>query len=223
MTWRALLLVALAASASAGRATEADVAAAARAAVADVWADAEVRVVRLSGDAATARPPLRVRFREAAPRGRASAEVEAYSDGAWVPAGWAFVEVAVFDTAAVLIRDVARGEPLADAVRLDRVDVTRLRGALSPAALWKTAWTATRTLRAGAVLTDRVVAAPVASASGEPVRVRYLRGGVTVVLDCQARESGAVGEAIRVVCSDTRATYRVSLTAPGEGDWTATL
>lgn len=217
------LLVALT-LAPAALAAEADVVAAAEAALSDVWADAEVRVVRLSGGADAAPPPLRVRFRDEAPRGRVSAEVEVQdADGAWAPAGWAYLEVAVFDTAAVLTRDVGRGEPVAAALRLDRVETTRLRDVLPADALRQSAWTATRSLRAGTVLTARLVEAPAAAESGDPLRVRYTRGVVSVTLDCEARERGAVGDAVRAYCSDTRATYRVLLTAPGEGDWTATL
>ncbi len=215
-----LLILLLPLAASAG---EADVAAAAEAALA--WPDAEVQVVRLSGEAAHAAPPLRVRFRDEAPRGRVSAEVEARQpDGSWAPVGWAYLEVSVFETAAVLTRDVERGQPLAGAVRFERVETTRLHDpALSPATFHASGWTATRTLRAGTVLTTRLVEAPAAVEAREPIRVHYERGVVRVTLDCEARERGAVGESVRAYCSDTRSLYRVHLTAPGEGDWTATL
>ncbi len=213
----ALLLLLAPLAAHAG---EADVVAAAEAALGDL--DAEVRVVRLSGEAEVAAPPLRVRFRDEAPRGRVSASVEARQpDGSWAPVGWAYLEVAVFETAAVLTRDVARGEPVADAVRVERVETTRLRDVLPPDAVRQS--TATRTLRAGAVLTARLVEAPAAVEARAPLRVRYQRGVVRVVLDCEARERGAVGESVRAYCSDTRALYRVLVTAPGAGDWTATL
>ena len=200
---------------------EADVAQAAQAALVGVWDDAEVRVVRLSGDAARAVPPLRVRFRDAAPRGRVSAEVEAQTAAGWTSAGWAFLDVAVYDSAAVLTADVSRGDVIDGVVRLDRVDVTRLDDVLAPSEV--AGWTARRGLAAGTVLTARLAEPPAAAESREPVRVRYTRGAVRVVLDCLARERGAVGETIRARCPDTGATYRVRLTAPGEGDWAGTL
>jgi len=220
MTRLGLLLALLLAPAA--QATEADVVAAAEAAVADVWPDAEVRVVRLSGGAETAAAPLRVVFRDQ-PRGRVSAEVETQVDGAWTSAGWAFLEVAVFETVPVLTQDVERGEPITEAVRLERVETTRLRDVLDADRLRQSDWTASRSLAAGTVLTTRLVEAPAAIETGDPLRVRYTRGAVAITLDCEARERGAVGESVRAVCTDTRSTYRVRLTAPGEGDWTATL
>ncbi|WP_412069091.1 flagellar basal body P-ring formation chaperone FlgA [Rubrivirga sp. IMCC43871] len=201
-------------------ATEADVAEAARAAVAAVWPDAEVAVVRLSGRAADAAPPLRVVFDDPAPKGGVSARVEHQTAAGWESAGWAYLDVAVFETVPVLTRDVARDEPLADAVALQRVETTTVRDGLDarPGA----DWLATRSLRAGTVLTARHVRAPAAVEPGDPVRVRYTRGAVVITLDCQARERGAVGETITTTCPSARAT-RVRLTAPGAADWTATL
>ena len=197
--------------------SDADVQAAAEAAVAAVWPDAEVRVVRLSAGARDAAPPLRVRFEDDKPRGRVSAQVEALGpDGTWARAGWVYLDVTVFAPAAVLTRDVDRGEPLGDAVRLERADVTDAAPLAGGAG-----WTAARSLPAGTVLTERLVVAPPAAERGDPVRLRYRRGGVAASLACTARERGAVGEAVRVVCD--RATYRALLTAPGQGDWTATL
>lgn len=215
----ALPLSAAARTAHAPLSGEAELLAAARAAL--PWPDAEVAVVRLSPTAADARPPLRVVWNDRAPRGRASAEVEVQHGGAWRSAGWAFFDVAVFDTVAVATQDLARGAPLGGAVALRRADVTALFGA--PLAGDLGDWTARRTLRAGDVLTDRLAEPPSAAERGDAVHVRYRRGAVAVSLDCTARERGAVGEPIRVACSETRALYRVVLTAPGQGDWTATL
>ena len=196
-------------------------AAAAEQAIADIWPDAEVRVVRLSAEAEAARPPLRVRFLDEAPRGRTSAEVETRAGDAWASAGWAYLDVVVYDTALVLTRDVARGDALAGVVQRQRVERpsqpplspdTRLEG-----------WSAARSLRAGTVLTARLADAPSAVESRAPLRVRYTRGALSVTLSCEARERGAIGDTIRATCSDPRATYHVRLTAPGEGRWMRTL
>ena len=208
----------------------AEVEQAAAEALAEAWprpeARAEVRVVRLSGGAESAAPPVRVRFLGAeAPRGQASAEVETQAtDGTWARAGWALLHVAWFETAAVLTRDVPRGEAIGDAWRLEEIETTTLTSPLlAPDALGAAAWTAARTLRAGTPLTTRDAAAPVAADRGEPVRVTYARGPIRIELAAEARERGSVGDIVRVYCSDTRATLRVRLTAPGQGEWVSTL
>ncbi|GAB5537409.1 MAG: hypothetical protein Rubg2KO_36580 [Rubricoccaceae bacterium] len=196
---------------------------AAESALADIWPDVEVRVVRLSAEAAAAQPPLRVRFLDDAPRGRASADVETRAGDTWVSAGWAYLDVAVFDTALVLTRDVDRGHELADAAKRQRVDVTSTRASLLSPDLHLEGWSAARSLRAGTVLTARLADAPSAVETRAPLRVRYSRGALSVTLSCEARERGAIGDTIRAACSDPRATYHVRLTAPGEGVWTRTL
>ena len=202
-------------------ATEADVAAAAELAIADVWPDAEVRVVRLSAEAEAAQPPLRVRFLDDAPRGRASAEVETLTDSSWTSAGWAYLDVTVYDTALVLTRDVNRGDALAEAVSRQRVEIPS-DPLLSPDHPLE-GWSAARSLRAGTVLTARLADAPSAVEPRAPLRVRYTRGALSVTLSCEARERGAIGDVIRASCPNPRATYHVRLTAPGEGVWTRTL
>ena len=213
--------LAVALGTSGAQAPPADVAAAARAALADVWPDAEVRVVRLSGGAGQAAPPLRVEFRDGAPRGRVSAEVLTRTASGWAPAGWAFLDVAVYDSAAVVTAEVARGAALDGSLRLERVDATRLDAPLTPRQL--AGWTARRSLAAGTVVTSHLAEPPAAVRRRGALRVRYARGNVRVALDCTARERGAVGETVRAACPGTRAVYRVLLTAPGEGDWTGTL
>ncbi|MGB3545258.1 flagellar basal body P-ring formation chaperone FlgA [Rubrivirga sp.] len=194
---------------------------AARAAIEDVWADAEVEVVRLSRAAASA-SPVRVRFRDTAPRGRVSAEVETPIDGVWQSVGWAFLEVSVFETVWVASRALEAGDTVSDAVELARAEVTGLYA--EPLAIDDLeGWTATVDLEAGAVVTSASARPPVAVADGEPVRVLYGRGAVRVELTCQARETGSVGEVVRVVCSDPYALYRVRVTAPGAGTWAVTL
>ena len=126
---------------------------AASVALADVWPDAQVRVVRLSPSAQAAAPPLRVRFQDPAPRGRASATVLAETASGWAEAGWAYLDVAVYDTVAVLAEDAGRGQAVS--VTAERVDVTDLRDPLPPGGL--AGWTARRRLRAGTPLTARLV------------------------------------------------------------------
>ncbi|MEM1116222.1 MAG: flagellar basal body P-ring formation chaperone FlgA [Bacteroidota bacterium] len=228
MSLRAFLIVLsllLATAAAQAQSPEAGVTAAAEVALAEAWPDlaarAEVEVVRLSPAVAAAAGPLRVRF-EAPPRGRTSAVVEGQTETGWARLGWAYLHVAHRREVAVLTRDVARGEALDGAVRTETRETTALRGALAPEAVGPGA-VARRTLRAGTVLTDRLVAAPAAATIGAPVAVTYTRGTLRLTVVGEARERGALGDEVRVYVPDTRSTFRVRLTGPGAGAWVATL
>ena len=142
------------------------------------------------------------------------------------PAGWALLYVAQFDSVLVARRDLARGDTLTDAaVEVAWLETTRFHGdPVHPADVHGDGRpTARRSLRAGEALRASSLAWPVATDTGDRVRVRYHRRGLLLTVDGVAREAGAVGDAIRVHCRSTSATYRVRLTAPGEGDWLATL
>lgn len=192
----------------------------------DVAARATVRVVRLSGGAERVQSPVRVHFlSEAPPHGRASARVEQATSDGWVPAGWAWLDVAHTATAAVLVRALARGETVTAAdYRLEPIETTRQADPpVPPDSLYLGAWTASRPLAAGTVLTHRLLALPLAAEAGSAVRVRHQRGAVLIAFETVARERGAVGEAVRVYDPNSRRTHRVRLTAPGEGIWLSTL
>lgn len=203
------------------------VGAAAEAALAEAWpvvaARAEVRVVRLSPAVEAAATPIRVRFLSGPPRGRTSAVVEALSaSGEWDRLGWAYLDVSHYGEVAVLTRDVARGETLAGAVRIEQRETTALHDAIDAETPLQ-GYVATRTLRAGAVLTDRLVAPPAAAEVGDRVAVTYTRGTLLLTVVGEARQRGALGDEVRVYVAETHSTFRVRLTGPGAGEWVATL
>ena len=201
---------------------------AAATALAEGWPDvaATVRVVRLSGGAERARAPLRVRFLDAGvPHGRASVEVEVEVGTGWTRAGWALLDVAHTETAAVLTRPLARGDAVtASDYGIETVETTRASECpLAPDSLAAGDWTADRPLAAGTVLTRRLLARPAAAERGETVYVQYTRGAVRLAFDAVARERGSVGDTVRVYDAGTRRTHRVRLTAPGQAVWLSTL
>lgn len=230
MSLRALLILLtllLGAGTARAQGAEAVVVAAAEAALAEAWpavaARAEVHVVRLSPAIEAAEAPIRVRFLSGPPRGRTSAVVEARSaSGGWDRLGWAYLEVSHFGEVAVLTRDVVRGGALAGALRIERRETTALRDAIDAETLLH-GYVATRTLRAGTVLTGRLVAPPAAAEVGDPVAVTYTRGTLLLTVVGEARQRGALGEEVRVYVAETRSTFRVRLTGPGAGEWVATL
>ncbi len=183
----------------------------------------EPRVLRLSNGLPAAGPlRLEVPAADGLPRGHARAEV--YADAG--RAGWALLYVAHFDSVAVARRALGRGDTLSvGAVETAWLETTRFHGEPVPPSLLQTDAppTARRRLDAGEALRASDLAWPAAVDTGDPVAVRYMRGALRLVFEAQARERGAVGEAIRVWCRATAATYRVRLTAPGEADWLATL
>lgn len=202
-----------------------------RAAAADLLADRfpeaaprlAPRVLRLSADVPAGRP-VRLALTDADGVPSGHTRVDILTDAG--RAGWALLYVAHFDSVVVARREIARGDTLdAGAVEVAWLDVTRFHGdPVRPADLDRADLpTARRSLRAGTALRQSSLAWPVAVDTGDRVRVRYRRGGLLLALDGAAREPGAVGDAIRVHCRATGATYRVRLTAPGEADWLETL
>ena len=227
-----LLIVLFAAAPVLGQADEARVRAAAGALLAERFPDwagrLEPRVVR--APALDGADTLRLDLVAAAdvPRGHTAADVLT-PDGAggWRHAGQATLYVAHFDSVAVAGRALARGEAVTAAdlapawVETTRARTAPLRWADARALAGRT--TARRSVAAGDQLRAADLETPPAVETGGPVEVRYRRGELALTLRGQARERGAVGEAVRVYCPDTRTTYRVRLVAPGVGEWMATL
>ncbi|MDT7856065.1 flagellar basal body P-ring formation chaperone FlgA [Rubrivirga sp. S365] len=225
----AVVLAALASApgASAQAAPEARVQAAAEALLAERFPEAAPRlaprVLRLAADVPPG-APVRLALAEArgVPRGHTRADVVTDAGRA----GWALLYVAHFDSVAVARRALSRGDTLGSgAVEAAWIETTRFHGdPVAPAALrGGAAPTARRTVRAGEALRQSVLAWPTAVGTGDAVRVRYRRGGLLLTVDATARETGAVGEAVRVYSRSTGATYRVRVTAPGRADWIETL
>lgn len=76
---------------------------------------------------------------------------------------------------------------------------------------------AARDLSAGAVLNGRLIAAVELARIGQLVTVTVLKGGVQLNWIAEARESGSLGQTIRVRRPGTREEFSVILTGPQEG------
>jgi flagella basal body P-ring formation protein FlgA len=158
------------------------------------------------------------------PEGHTVAEVLA-ADGRRI--GQATLYVAHWDSVAVASHALARGDTVTAADFAPAwIETTRLR---TPPLRWADARrladaaTVRRSVGAGDALRASDHQAPPAVETGDPVEVRYRRGDLALTLRGQARERGALGEAVRVYCPDVRTTYRVRLVAPGVGEWLETL
>ena len=211
---------------------EAEVREAARAHLAETFPEIatrlDVRVSRLSVDAVDS--TLRVAFQSpGVPKAHAKVNVLHRTPGGWEPAGWALLYVSHFDSVAVPVRDVARGEDVGNAdVAGAWVETTRFYGTPIDISLFRArvaaeGIVADRTLRAGEPIRMADLRAPWAVETGGAMTVLYERPGLALRLKGHAREPGAVGDAIRVYCADTGATYRVEVTDVGQGHWLKTL
>jgi flagella basal body P-ring formation protein FlgA len=186
-----------------------------------------VEVTRVSGTApAHANLKIKAGRFEGVPRGRTHVELEADGNGAWSDAGWALLFVSHFDSISVVLRDIMEGETIAASdAGAAWMDVTSFRGDPLPWAEFASTdeLIARRPIRSGEAIRTGDVRPPHAAQTGDHVTLNYRRGPVQLRLTCKARESGAVGDVIRIYSDDTRSMYRARLTAPGKADWISTL
>jgi flagella basal body P-ring formation protein FlgA len=189
-------------------------------------AKVEVEVLRVNGVDADA-GALRVELSgDATPRARTQVRVVRELPDGGTEAGWALLNVSHFDSIAVLNSGVTSGDRFTlDDVRFEWMEVTAFRGRplrtsdvelLPSDAVWS------RNLAEGRPIRLDDIRLPFAAQTGDPVMMEYSRNGLTLRLPCQARESGAAGDIIRVYSSETRTTYRARLTGPGTATWIET-
>lgn len=185
----------------------------------------EVEVLRISGIEEDAEPVSIELTGDAIPRARAQVRVIHETD-AGTTTGWALLNVIHFDSVAVTSSAVTAGTSLSMSdLMFEWMDVTAFRGRpllkadlddLPEGAIWSRAVAERRPVR----LTD--VRLPFAAEAGDTILMDYTRSGLRFRLSCRARESGSVGDVIRLYSPETRATYRARLTAPGSAVWIET-
>lgn len=208
---------------------------AAEAALTDRYLEAaarfEVRYVRSGGDLEAA-DHLRARFvgDGSVPRGHTRLVLLAGDEETgWRETGWAMVYVAHYDSVLVPHRPVAAGEEVAPgALAPAWIETTTLRGESLRPAQWRALTRsgpafARRPLVSGRPLLAGDLRAAYAAEPGTTVTMSYRRGSVALRIACKARESGVVGDVIRLYASDTRVSYRARLTGPGTATWIETL
>lgn len=119
----------------------------------------------------------------------------------------------VLDSVSVATRPLASGSTIApdDIVREIRVHW----GVPVPGTTPGEGWVLRRPLAAGQELTRATVSAPQVIRSGDPVRVEWQRGIVTVALDGVALASGALGETVSVRLAQRGGQRRGKVVGPG--------
>jgi flagellar basal body P-ring formation protein FlgA len=208
--------------------TESDVRQAVLSALVNRGADAskiEVEVLRVSGIGESA-GPLRIELTgDAIPRSRAQVRV-VRETAAGTESGWALLNVVHFDSVAVTTSAIVAGSSLQMSdLSFEWMDVTAFRGrplrkadldVLPADAVWARPVAENRPVRV------EDVRLPFAAETGDTILMDYTRSGLQFRISCRARESGSVGDVIRLYSPETRATYRARLTGPGTAVWIET-
>lgn len=109
------------------------------------------------------------------------------------------VEIRVFGAVQVAARPIARGRPVtADDVRIDRLDLTRISGAILGADDILDGNVAVRSIAAGEPLRRDLLRPPPIMAAGDPVKVVYDGIGFAVSIDGKALAPAGDGQSVRV-------------------------
>jgi len=115
----------------------------------------------------------------------------------------------------VAARAVASGQALGRADIRHEAYVHWGPPAAAPAAV-EAGWVARRRLAPGAPLDERHVGPAPVVAAGQPVRVHWQAGGVTVAVEGVALHAAAMGDPLRVRTTRKRGILVATVTAPGE-------
>jgi len=116
------------------------------------------------------------------------------------------IEVRVWGAVPVAARPIARGRPVtADDVRIDRIDLTRVPGALYGADdSFNGSSVTVRAIAAGEPLRRDLLKPPPVMAAGDPVKVVYDGNGFAISIDGKALAPAGDGQAVRVATAAGR-------------------
>lgn len=115
------------------------------------------------------------------------------------------IEVRVYAPVPVAARPIARGRPVtADDVRIDRIDITRVNGALHDADDDLSGNVAVRSIAPGEALRRDLLRPPPVMAAGDPVKVVYDGNGFAISIDGKALAPAGDGQTVRVATSAGR-------------------
>lgn len=117
----------------------------------------------------------------------------------------------------VLNMDVRRGDPItADMVDFETPDPKRRIQGLIRSAVYLEDTEATRTIRAGQMLSMRDVQPVSVIRKGDPVQLVYQAGALRLTVSATALENAARGDSIRVMNLQSKRTMDAVASAPGE-------
>lgn len=152
-----------------------------------------------------------------------------FTDETGAPAGWVLAYVAHYDSVAVPVRNLERGESVEPGdLEFAWMETTRLRGEPLTATSFRTASQSEHTIlsrpsrRGRPIFVDDLRAA-YAVTTGRPVEMKHQARSMEIRLRCVVREPGHGGDLIRVHCSDTGRIYRALVIDESTVQWVETL
>lgn len=175
---------------------------------------------------------LRLEFsdRWETPRGRVQADILTRKPGnQWTKNGWALLYVSHYDSVVVSRNTLQPDDKLCRGdIKNIRTNVTRLRNAPITSEQFRSQCTdepcfVRQYVREGNLIRRDAIRHRYAAQAGDMVEMLYQRHGISANLRCRARQSGYVGDVVRISCSSTGSIYRVELTGEGTGEWRETL
>lgn len=115
------------------------------------------------------------------------------------------IEVRVWGAVQVAARPIARGRPVTgDDVRIDRIDLTRVNGAVYGADDAFDGSVAIRAIAAGEPLRRDLLRPPPVMAAGDPVKVVFDGNGFAISIDGKALVAAGDGQNVRVATANGR-------------------
>lgn len=82
--------------------------------------------------------------------------------------------------------------------------------------------TVRRTINPGQPIRSHEITSPLVVNPGEVVVMEFSKTGISIALQCEARQAGAINEEVHIYCAETRKKYLAEVTGIGEVSWLKT-
>lgn len=177
--------------------------------------------------------PIRVAFTiptDELPRAHTMVAVFTNQGSTWEEIGTALLHVAVYDSVLSVVESIERGAVVNEAkVRPVLRDVTNRSSTYLSLTDWETLTNnSTELVASRDLIRDRLVRPSdvkkrPAVDIGAAVTMSVATNGLTITIECTAREEGTIDDEIRLYSKDTKRMYRARLDTPVRATWIETL
>lgn len=79
-----------------------------------------------------------------------------------------------------------------------------------------------RSLQPGEPVRQHEISDPIIISAGDNIYMNYTAGTISLSLNCESRQSGALGDEIQIYCIETRKKYTAKIISSGEVQWLRT-